>query len=101
MAGAKPAAKAKTKHPKSPTASIALGKKVYEKANCGMCHSIAGKGQGLDLTHVGKTRKAAWLKTQIRTPKKNNPASAMPAFDAKRIGDKDLSSLVGYLVSLK
>jgi mono/diheme cytochrome c family protein len=99
VAAAKPKAKPHAKA--KPDTAIAQGKKVYEKAQCGMCHGIAGKGGRIDLTHVGKARKAPWLKTQVRDPKKNDPGSGMPAYDAKRVNEKDLLVLVSYLVSLK
>lgn len=94
-AGPKPAPKA------APSGGAAAGKKVYATAGCAMCHAIGGKGSGKDLSHIGARKKAAWLTTQIRSPKKNNPGSPMPAFDKARLSDRDLASLVAYLASQK
>ena len=82
---------------------IAAGKKVYDGNGCAACHMIGAKGgkTGPEVSHVGKTRKADWLTTQIREPKKNKPEGTMPGYDAEKINAKDIKALVAYLVSLK
>lgn len=84
--------------------NAAAGKKVYAANGCKACHVIgADKGgkTGPELTHVGKTKKADYLMAKVRTPKKANPKSTMPAYPADKINDKDLKDLVAYMVSLK
>lgn len=84
-------------------ADPAAGKTAYAKFGCAGCHKINGQGgtTGTDLSHVGKTAKAADLKKKIETPKHNMPNSVMPA--AKDIGMKpaDVNNVVAYLMTLK
>jgi mono/diheme cytochrome c family protein len=82
---------------------IAEGKTVYAKNNCGACHKIAGKGgaTGPDLSRIGKHESPKELVDYIRTPKKKNPNSIMPAYGPDQINDKQLKALVAYLHSLK
>ncbi len=93
---------AQKKAPAAAKGSADAGKKVYAKY-CPVCHAIKGVGGklGTDLTKVGKTRNAAWLTTEIRTPKKYFPKGTMPAYAANQISDKDLKDLVAYLGTLK
>jgi len=85
----------------SSKALIAEGKTVYN-ANCVGCHVIGNSGGkvGPALTHVGKTRNAAWLTDEIRNPKKHNHPR-MPAYSPAQIDNAKLKALVAYLVSLK
>ena len=87
----------------SSAALIAQGKKVYAANNCAACHVIGDKGgkTGPALTHIGKEKKADWLTTQIRDPKKNKPTGLMPPFGEDKINAKSLKVLVAYLGSLK
>lgn len=97
------------KKPKKPApaasnaALVKAGKAVYDKIVCSACHAINGKGGkgGPDLSKIGAGHDAAFLTRQIRDPKKNNPASTMPAYDKDAISDADLKALVAYLRSLK
>jgi len=83
---------------------IALGKKVYAAHGCATCHKINGQGgaMGPDLSRTGAdpkhTRK--WFEAQVTNPKRNNPASTMPAF-GQQIKGKPLAALAAYLASLK
>ena len=98
---AKPKAPVKKGPAPKSSAAIVHGKKVYQQSQCAMCHGVPGKGGRMDLGRIGKEKKAPWLRTQVRNPKRNNPSSAMPPYNAKRLNDKDLSDLVAYLSSLK
>ncbi len=79
------------------------GAAAHVKFGCNGCHMINGKGgnMGPDLSHVGKTMKAADIKKKIEQPKHNMPNSLMP--DAKTIGMSaaDVANVTAYMVSLK
>jgi cytochrome c oxidase subunit 2 len=100
LAGAAPDKKSKKP---APAASTAEGKKVYDAQGCAACHVVAAKGgkTGPELTHIGKTKKAADLEKVIRDPKAVNPKALMPAYPVDKIDAKKLKALVAYLVSLK
>ena len=89
----------------APTAAdIAKGRKIYEANGCKACHVVGedkGGKTGPELTHVAKTRKPDWMSAQVRDPKKFDPKSAMPAYGADKIDDKQLKTLVAYMSSLK
>lgn len=82
------------------SAKIAKGERVYAEKQCGMCHTINGKGgkSGGDLTRVGAARDADWLKQFTRTPKSVMPNARMPAFKGT---DEELDAVVAYMLSLK
>ena len=79
---------------------VARGAKLYEDFACGSCHVIQGKGNavGPDLTRVGATRDAAYLKNKTINPKFDNPNSIMPPTQAP---PKDIEDLVAFMESLK
>jgi len=78
-----------------------LGKSVYDRLRCDLCHKIgdAGGTLGPELTQVGKNRDPLWLAAQIRDPKSHNPNTQMPTFS--QISEGEINTLVGYLLSLK
>jgi mono/diheme cytochrome c family protein len=82
---------------------IAEGEKIYMAQGCAACHKIKDKGgvTGPDLTKIAKTWKEAKLKTVIRDPKKLKADAKMTAYPPDRLSDKELKSLVAYLLTLK
>jgi len=80
---------------------ITLGKHVYDKYRCDLCHIIGVKGStvGPELNHIGKQREPLWLEEQIKDPKSHKPDAQMPAFP--QISKGEIHALVGYLMSLK
>jgi len=98
----KPVAEIKmTRAAKEEVPPTVLGKNIYEKYRCDMCHSVGGKGGtiGPDLTHVGSKRDFLWLAKEIKDPKSNKPDPQMPAFP--QISEAEIHALVAYLLSLK
>lgn len=85
-------------------AATAAGKKVFAAQGCGNCHAVGGVGgtAGPDLTAVASNpiHTASWLTDHINKPTKHKPDSTMPAF-AGKIKPADMTSLVGYLSTLK
>lgn len=51
------------------------GASVYERARCGMCHTLAGQGNSLgpDLTEVGARRGAGQLRQTLQHPDRTLP----------------------------
>ena len=77
------------------------GAKVFQDQGCLACHTVHGQGGdiGPDLSDEGeKGRSKDWLTTQIRTPKKHDPTTAMPSFNT--LPDNKVSELVAYLETL-
>ena len=76
------------------------GEKLFNQ-KCVMCHVVKGKGGtiGPDLTKVGGRMNEAQLRQKVLTPKKSNPSSSMPSFQA--LPKADLDALVGYMKTLK
>ena len=79
---------------------VSAGLEVYKTQRCSMCHKVNGAGgkNGPDLSSVGTTRDAAWLKAYLVNPKAENPKNKMPPVKASAA---DLDALVSYLRSLK
>jgi len=72
------------------------GKQAFESYGCSSCHSVAGAGNtSAPLDGVGNKRSAEQLKKLIASPPSG---STMPAMD---VPDKDLNTLVAYLLTLK
>jgi nitric oxide reductase subunit C len=80
---------------------ITLGKNVYDKYRCDLCHIIGVKGStvGPKLDQIGKQRDPLWLDEQIKDPKSHKSDAQMPAFP--QISEGEIHVLVGYLMSLK
>jgi ubiquinol-cytochrome c reductase cytochrome b subunit len=76
------------------------GKKLFDQFGCGGCHTVgsAGGQAGPNLTKVGASLTADFLKKKVVNPKFNNPSSIMPPTQAPK---KDLDDLIAYLASLK
>jgi cytochrome c oxidase cbb3-type subunit 3 len=68
------------------------GAAVYGRANCGMCHTLAGQGNsvGPDLTEVGARRGASQLRQTLQHPDRTIPdgfllvEAVLPSGDAIR-----------------
>ncbi len=74
----------------------ATGKQLFESYDCSSCHSVAGQGNtAAALDGIGGKRTAAELRKLIVSPP---PGSTMPAMD---VPDRDLNSMVAYLLTLK
>jgi len=102
--------------PKPPTAAAAIqtrlvtealspqvrrGLQVFQEQGCAACHTVAGAGGavGPDLSHVGRSRDAAWLTRFIPNSAAVDPASQMPPYDG--LSPEDLRALVAYLGTLR
>jgi cytochrome c oxidase subunit II len=98
------------KGPAVVSAQVAEGRKVFETNACMSCHTIAGtpaNGRfGPDLTHLmSRTTIAAGaapnneenLRLWVKEPDAIKPGCLMPAM---QLEDRDLDSLVAYLMSL-
>lgn len=99
------------KTPAVSLSEVAAGQRVFENNACMNCHAIAGTGAkgtfGPDLTHLASRTTIASgaapndeknLKLWIETPDAIKPGCLMPAM---QLDEKDVDSLVGYLMSLK
>jgi ubiquinol-cytochrome c reductase cytochrome b subunit len=69
---------------------------------CASCHMVDGDGgsAGPDLTFIGRTRDAAWLKEWITDPSVVDPAASMPAF-GETLSEGEMTALVKHLASRK
>ena len=69
---------------------------------CAACHMIDGEGASSapDLTRVGATRDAQWLREWITDPTAVDPFANMPAFGGV-LSEEQLTSIVNYLASRK
>lgn len=70
----------------------ALGKRVWEREACMVCHSIFGLGGhlGPDLTNTVRLRGDTYLRHVIR-----NGVARMPSND--RLTDEEVAALIAYL----
>ena len=71
-------------------------------AFCATCHMIDGEGgsSAPDLSHVGVTRDAKWLREWITEPEAVDPFATMPPFGTV-LSEAQMSSIVNYLASRK
>ncbi|HEY6507328.1 MAG TPA: c-type cytochrome, partial [Vicinamibacterales bacterium] len=69
---------------------------------CASCHMLDGEGASSapDLTTVGRTRDAKWLKEWIMDPSLVDPAASMPAFGAF-LSEDELEAIVAHLAARK
>jgi len=69
---------------------------------CASCHMIDGEGiaVGPDLTHIGSTRDAQWLRDWISEPEAVDPLANMPAFGGV-LSAEEMTALVDYLAARK
>ena len=97
--------------PPNDDATVAAGRRVFERTACLNCHAINGTNGngrfGPDLTHLMSRRTIASgaaentpqnLRLWIQTPDSIKPGSLMPAM---QLGDADLDALVKYLETLQ
>ncbi len=79
---------------------IKAGKIIYKKNGCIGCHAVKifGGVSGPNLLGVGNRLDAQQIWKTIKYPSSVKPDSKMPAYD---INDKNGTSLVAYLLSLK
>jgi cytochrome c2 len=80
------------------------GKKVFVEKKCGSCHSVqvesleSKKKDAVDLSKVGDTRTAEFLKLYLTKKEKINDAEHKMAFKGT---EEELTNLVTWLESLK
>lgn len=84
----------------SSRAEIEAGKKIFNDQRCFNCHPVQGVGGsvGPDLSKIGETRDAFWLKWYLPNPKADLSFTIMPPFKGS---SEELDALVDYLSSLK
>lgn len=70
--------------------------------NCAACHMIDGEGgsSAPDLTRVGATRDAKWLREWITSPESVDPFANMPPF-GDLLTDEQMDAIVGFLAARK
>lgn len=85
----------------APSETEAIAREVFNTV-CFACHKLDGAGGtvGPDLTHVGRHRDAATIRTIIEDPLNVFDDSEMPPFE-KRLTPDQLNALAQYLASLK
>ena len=59
-----------------------------------------GGSSAPDLSHVGSTRDAKWLREWITAPETVDPFATMPAFGGD-LSDVQMTAIVNYLASRK
>jgi ubiquinol-cytochrome c reductase cytochrome b subunit len=69
---------------------------------CATCHMIDGEGAsaGPDLSRIGATRDAQWLREWITAPESVDPFASMPAFGGL-LNEAQMTALVNYLAARK
>jgi mono/diheme cytochrome c family protein len=82
------------------------GAKVYAAQKCGMCHSIAGKGNAKGpLDDVGRRLTADEIRQWLTSPKemaaKHQSTRKPPMKSFASLPSADLDALVSYLQTLK
>jgi mono/diheme cytochrome c family protein len=86
-------------------ATIAKGQQVYADQKCGLCHSIADKGNKKGpLDGVGSKLSAAdirmWM-TDAKAMTEKTKAPRKPEMKSYNLPKADLDALVAYMQSLK
>jgi len=78
------------------TASLVIGR------YCANCHMIDGEGgaAGPDLSRIGATRDASWLRMWITQPEAVEPYANMPAF-GDTLTDQEMRAVSEYLASMR
>ena len=87
----------------------ALGKKVYKKVNCALCHGPKGMGKakngkfaltrgpqiaGLDAKYIVEQMKA------IKSKKRKTKYTTMMVTKIKKLKDKDIKDVAAYVTTL-
>ena len=69
---------------------------------CASCHMLDGEGgsAGPDLTVIGRTRDARWLREWMADPPAVDPAASMPAF-GDVLTEAEMTALVSHLSGRK
>jgi mono/diheme cytochrome c family protein len=82
--------------PEEHAASVVFG--TY----CAACHMIDGEGgaSAPDLSVVGATRDAQWLRDWITEPSAVDPFANMPAFGGA-LSDEQMTAIVNFLAARK
>ena len=90
----------------SDAAAITHGEKVFAAQKCGMCHSVAGKGNKKGpLDEVGTELTAddirQWIVHTSDMTAKTKSTRKPVMKDYSKLPDEDIKGLVAYLQSLK
>jgi cytochrome c2 len=82
--------------PGEQVAAVVLGR------HCATCHMVDGEGASSapDLTAIGRTRDATWLKEWITDPSLVDPIASMPAF-GDALTDAEMDAVVAHLARRK
>lgn len=83
----------------SQVSAVDQGKTVFDAQKCSLCHSIAGSGGDEALDGIGARLKPDDMRKRLKAPKDVKASSEMKAYP--NLPEKDLSSLVDYLQTLK
>ena len=69
---------------------------------CASCHMLDGEGASSapDLTTIGRTRDATWLKEWITDPSLVDPVASMPAF-GETLSEAEMNAIVAHLATRK
>ena len=72
---------------------------MYQKFQCGACHTVNGVGQKLGpvLNGVSERRNREWLQDHFVNPQKVSPGTTMPPY---KFGPKDMDSMTTWLLGL-
>lgn len=76
------------------------GEQLLQQYGCRGCHKIAGNGGtiGPSLEGVFERRDEAWVRTQIKQPRANNPKTVMPDMG---LTDAEVSRIMSVLIEGK
>jgi ubiquinol-cytochrome c reductase cytochrome b subunit len=77
----------------------AEGGALYEKNNCGACHTLNGVGGkiGPELNGISKRKTEAWARDHFLNPQKVSPGTSMPPY---HFTDDEMLSELPYLFTL-
>lgn len=92
----------------APAAALAAGDgaTLFQQNNCSACHAVAGKSVGPSLTDIAaKYRGEKGAQARLEAKVRNGGAGSfgtmpMPA-TAKSVGDGDIRTMVGWVLSQK
>jgi len=75
------------------------GAVLFQKNNCGACHSVNGMGGkiGPALNGLSSRRNEAWVIEHFQNPKKMSPGTVMPPY---KFSTTDMQNEVSYLFTL-
>jgi ubiquinol-cytochrome c reductase cytochrome b subunit len=83
----------------SAPAFATAGALIFQKNNCGTCHSVNGVGGkiGPVLNGLDNRRSEAWVIEHFQNPQKMSPKTPMPPY---KFPDPDMQNEVSYLMTL-